>query len=229
MKAMFLSDFVVLKKRVVRYTMLWAVLTFGVSVFMGTTPLIVLYIGVINPVMALKTMMLSENAGGWEGQRLALPLSRRDVILGHYAFFAAVTCASVAVGALAYAASCFAAGAFPALAVMRPAAPFDPASLALCSGAATAFALMMLGVQLPLAVRFGFDGVARYAAVAFLTAFLLGQQLMARSGLVANGTLALAGTAGQSLLLSASLVALGAVFYAGSATVALRLYAQKDF
>ncbi|CAK7041890.1 MAG: hypothetical protein PEGG_01763 [Paraeggerthella hongkongensis] len=231
MKAAMLSDLIVMKDKLVRITACWMLITFVTSVIAGNTPLVVIYVAIVNPIMTCSALFLTESASGWEGPRLALPLSRKNVVDGRYAALAAVTAASVATGALAYAAGCLATSIFPGLALLREAASFDFASLALCCASAVAFAAFALGVMMPLNLRFGYEGALKYAPAIFVLALALIPQALGPSGLnlLAIGAPALEGSSSQILLLSASLVALGATWYVGSASVAAQLYERRSF
>ena len=199
MKAAMLSDLIIMKDRPVRMTACWMLITFVTSVIVGNIPLIVIYVAIANPIMTCSALFLTESASGWEGPRLALPLSRKNVVDGRYAALAAVMAASVATGALAYAAGCLAAFA---LGVMMP-----------------------LNLRFGYEGALKYAPAIFVLALALIPQALGPSGL----NLLAAGAPALEASSSQILLLSASLVALGATWYVGSASVAARLYERRSF
>lgn len=230
MKAMILSDLAIMKRPILRYTALLLAVVAVSLVFVSNTPLILLYVGPIQAFAAVQYLMMEAEKSGWEGVRLALPLSRAQVIAGRYASLALVAGGTILLAALLYVLATALEFAFPALGGLAPfSAPFDASLLALGIGGAVAVTLFLLGAMLPILTRMSATTGMRWALVALMLALMLGLQAFFKSGLFSNGALMPTASHGQVLLLAVGFAALGATFYAASATIAVRLYEQRDF
>ena len=230
MKAMIASDLLMLKKSMVQSAVLLAIAVLAISLMTGGSPLTLLYVTPIIAFIALQYFQQEAGKAGWEQSRLAMPLSRGQVITGRYASLAIVVAASTVLGAMI----CLAAGgvlvAIPAFAqfAIHP-LPADAPTFALVFGGVIGSTLILLGLLLPFVAHFGAVDGMRYAPGLVLSAVMLGYFGLFSSGILQNGTLPLPDSFAAALVLSLGLLAMGATFYLASATIAIRLYNKRDF
>lgn len=232
MKAMILTDLFTLKKQLLQTGAAWAAVLLAISIVMFNSPVYILYVGPLEALMVMQGLMLDEEKGAWAGTRLALPLSRSQIIGGRYASLAIVVVGAVALAALIYVFVAVLSFAFPAVGgIARFQMAFDASTLILCIGLAIALALVVLGLTLPLIARFKSVNGMRYALAGVNFLFLIGIMIAMNpsTGLFAPGALALPNSPGGIPLLAAALVVMGSAFYVASATIAIRLYNKRDF
>ena len=221
-----------------RFVPLMAVVIACLSVIMGwqgpeTAAGSSAFISVFALLIFSMNLSAQDDANGWSAYRLALPLSRRDVVLGRYAAIGLLVGVSMVV---------YVAGACVGL--LLGGSLFDGA-LAQSEGVATTWGFMLfgmgaalalgsvfVGIIVPLVFRFGSERVMKFYPLIMIVMVLgptLGLQAfggdliamleslfaaLTSPGVLAVGTVALFGAA----LLIAAL----------SATVSLRLYRTRD-
>lgn len=232
MKAMIMTDLYTLKKQLVQTGAAWAAVLLVISIVMFNSPIYILYVGPLEALMVMQGLMLDEEKGAWAGSRLALPLSRSQIITGRYASLAIVVVGAIALAAIIYLLVAILGFVFPTIGeIARFQMAFDASTMILCIGLAFALALITLGLTLPLIARFKSVNGMRYALAAVNFLFLIGIMVAMNpsTGLFASGTPALAGGPGSIVLLAAALVVMGGAFYVASATIAIRLYNKRDF
>lgn len=172
---------------------------------------------------------------GWAAFRLTMPLSRRDVVVGRYAF---VLMGSVAVSALIAAIVC-ALGALES-AVEMPAMLADVLRITpegLQTGAFTfvfcgVMGTLIAAVSMPVFFRFGqtkatqwLPFIMMFLGVApFMLAGFLGEEAVA----ALQSALAFAETGEGLAVLAAGAAVFATVCYAASALVSVRLYVSRD-
>ena len=231
MRTAFLMDFMVVKRRTAKYLAILAVATIVLMAIMGPLPWITLYTGLLAPLMAMQVLLVNDERHGWQGFRLALPLTRRDAVLGRFALLAAVTAAGVAVGV----AGCLLAEACvlwaPALTgAMRYPYSFGGPTLALSVAASFFIPLVMVGVSLPLAMRLGYTRTVQFIPALFMMVFPLAPLFLSpRSDFMASAFAAFATTPMGALGVTSGLLVAACAFYAASAWLTLRLCEKRDF
>ncbi|WP_080799421.1 ABC-2 transporter permease [Arabiibacter massiliensis] len=230
-KAAFLVDFAVVKRRTAKYLAILAVITVVCMAVMGPLPWITLYTGLLVPLMAMQILLMNDERNGWQGFRLAMPFTRRDAVLGRYAVLAAMSAAGVAVGV----AGCLVAEACvlwaPALtAAMRYPYLFDGSIMALSIAASLFIPLVMAGVSLPLAMRLGYTRTVQFVPVLFMMVFPLAPVLLRPgSGFDASAFMAFATTPEGAVVVTAGLLVVACALYAASAWLTYRLCRKRGF
>lgn len=130
------------------------------------------------PFSFMTNLFAIDELNGWQVFRLALPLSRTQVIGGR-----ALTGLVAVLGALGVAAVL--AALWFALA---PDTVGDlPRAAILMGGAGSAAALLMIGVLMPCVARFGFTKAVRYLPVVLMSALILGMLAVGQWGGLAAG------------------------------------------
>lgn len=232
MRAMLLSDLVVLKKRAAARAALLALSLLGVLVLVNT-PLLALLTGVIAALMTVQELAYGEDgARGWAGQRIALPLSRAEIVAGRYASVAAVSAAAIALADVLVMLVTALFTAFPDLgAPFLHFYPLDLPMLAFWSCAGAALALFASGILLPMVLRRGYAGGVPYAACALMLFAMGALSAMGSHGLnlFSHGGLAFDASPEQMALLATGLLMAGIIWYVASAAIAGRIYAKREF
>lgn len=230
-KAAFLVDLAVAKQRTAKYLAILAAATVVLMAVAGPLPLIALYTGLLAPLMAMQILLVIDERRGWQGFRLALPITRRDAVLGRYALLAAVTAAGVAVGM----AGCLLAEACvlwapPLAGAMRYPHAFDGPMMALSVAASSFIPLVMVAVSLPLAMRLGYTRMVQFVPVLFMLVFPLAPALLnPKSDFMASAFAAFATTPAGALVVAGGLLVAACALYAASAWLTCRLCAKRDF
>ncbi|MSA61054.1 hypothetical protein GKE55_04320 [Gordonibacter pamelaeae] len=119
MKAMFLMDFITVKKLLRRYLLLLLGMGGAAALMMGSHPGIIPYFGMISVVSVAQALALYDDRRDWSRFRLTMPLTRTGVVLGRYAFLAAVAVAGTLMGVAVYLAATLAVQGVPAYAGAR--------------------------------------------------------------------------------------------------------------
>ncbi|WP_139650601.1 ABC-2 transporter permease [Raoultibacter phocaeensis] len=237
MKAMILSDLLTVKKYMRQQALLYTVIVIALSVFMGNLYMIVPFLGVMMPFSLAFTLLAYDERNNWEQFRLALPLSRKNVIAGRYASLAIVLLFGIVLGL----AACLVVIGISTLVPGIPerfglSANFSAQEIILSTVAPIGMIAVMLSITLPLIARFGMTKAVRYVPVFFLVIILFvvgsGQiftfdftAVMPFLSTVASmmetipGTLAIAGV----------VIAVGTVIYALSCVLSMKLYAKREF
>lgn len=228
-------DFVVMRSAASSILLTSAVVVVALVVGMRSLLSPLAAVAAMVPLLVFTTLGACDDNGGWGSFRLALPLSRAQVVLGRYASLLLVALASGLV--------LFGLGA--AVWTIASSAPGDFA-VALCGSvglgrlaagvcAALACALAACAVALPLFVRFGLSKGVRFVPLVVAIAFAFGMAAMSSSGSPLEGTSWGIGfiqwlDAGEVHFLVAAVVILAGVLllYAASAFVAVRLYSKRE-
>lgn len=232
MKTMIIADFLYSKKQLMHIVGIFGVLSLATSFMTGGSPLIMLLIAPIMTVMTAQAFLQEGGTSGWESFRLALPLSRGQVVAGRYATFALIIAGSTLFGALLSLAVFGIQTAFPALGQFSLwQTPFDPAGIVLCFCASISGTLILIGAVLPLIMHFGAINSMRYAIAGVMVAAMLGFYALGPSGagLIQHGRLLTQAPFGEIALLGTGLLVMSAAFFVASATIAIRLYNRRDF
>lgn len=186
------------------------------------------------PFSTMANLFVTDEANGWQTFRLALPLSRGQVMGGRSLTGAVVIVAALALVVLLSVLWCAFVGAEgEALRVAL-----------LCGGAGSALAFLMIGTLMPVVARFGFTRAVRYIPM-LLVALMVGGALA-----VSHLLRSMAGTQWAQACLDAlqgfdqwfstgsllsvvlvvlGAVALGALVYALLCLLACRIYQKREF
>lgn len=228
-------DFVVMRSAASSILLTSAVVVVALVVGMRSLLSPLAAVAAMVPLLVFTTLGACDDNGGWGSFRLALPLSRAQVVLGRYASLLLVALASGLV--------LFGLGA--AVWMVASSAPGDFA-VALCGSvglgglaagvcAALSCALAACAVALPLFVRFGLNKGVRFVPLFVAIAFAFGMAAMSSSGSPLEGTSWGIGfiqwlDAGEVHFLVVAVVVLAGVLllYAASAFVAVRLYSKRE-
>ena len=188
---------------------------------------------VMLPFSFMTNLFATDELNGWQAFRLALPLSRGQVIGGR-ALTGVVTAVSMFVLVVALAAAWYALG--PGDAEMLQ--PF-----ALVAAAGCALALVTTGILMPFVARFGFTkavrlvpmGVVLVVVLAFLVVSrvpdipVLGVAAEWLSGLNASADALADGSVWTAVACAAAIVGVAAVVYGLLCLLAARLYRAREF
>lgn len=237
MKAMFLMDFATTKKLLRRYLLLLLGMGGIAALIMGSHPGIIPYFGELLAVSVAQALAMHDDQRDWSRFRLVLPLTRADVVLGRYAFLAAVAAAGTLIGVTVYLLVTLAGQSVPAYAaIAMRSGGLDVIGLAWSVAVSLALAFVTGGVMLPAFLNFGFANATRYAM-----AFLMMASILAINPVInvwvrpeaappfLHGLASLAASP-ESFLVAAGVLATAALaFYAVSCAVGLAIYRRIDF
>ena len=232
MKAMIITDFISMKNMLKQTALLWIVLLLALSVVAFNSSVYTLYAGPLEATMIMQGFMLGEEKGKWVGARLALPLSRSQVVMGRYASLAIIAVGATLLAAFVHLFVGAVDFAFPAVAEIayRHVEP-DLSTLVVFMGGSIALSLLLMGVSLPFIARFESVKGITYAFAAIDFALMVGMMVAINpsSGLFVNGVAAFTTGPANALLLAVGLAAAGCALYVASATIAVRLYSKREF
>lgn len=231
MKAMFMSDLQVAKK----YLGQQLVVALLVGCVIGFTTeslyLIVPMLTVVIPFSLAFTIIAYDERGDWQQFRLALPLSRVDVITGRYASIGALVLLGAATG-LVLTGIILVAGQV-ALDGMVPPALLEDLSwqgIMLATGLGITIILLMLSVTLPLVSRFGMTKAVRYLPLAMVLIVLLagtGVSDFQMPPFVID-LVTWVNTPSGTVVVSLGVVAIAVLLYAASTALSVKLYAKRE-
>lgn len=228
---MFMSDLQVAKK----YLGQQLIVALLVGCIIGFTTeslyLIVPMLTVVIPFSLAFTIIAYDERGDWQQFRLALPLSRADVITGRYASIGVLVLVGAATG-LVLTGIILAAGQV-ALDGMVPPALLEELSwqgVMLATGLGITIILLMLSVTLPLVSRFGMTKAVRYLplAMVLITMFVFagGQDFQLPSFVI--DFITWVNTPAGTLVASIGIVAIAVAIYALSTALSVKLYAKRE-
>ena len=237
MKAMFLMDFVTVKKLLRRYLLLLLGMGGAAALMMGSHPGIIPYFGVISAISTAEALALYDDRRDWSRFRLTMPLTRTGIVLGRYAFLAAVAVAGTLMGVAVYLTATLVVQGVPAYAalVLRPGG-FDAIGLAWFAAVSLALALVVGGIMLPTFFSFGAGNGPRYAMalVMMVSVLAIGPivNVWARpeaAPAFLGGLVSLATSSETFLAVAGALVASAFALYAISCAACLAAYRRRDF
>lgn len=224
MRRMFLCDLVVIRRQLPQIVLTCLICALVVGVFSRASEIIITMAALMITYMVVVSLSAYDDASGWAAFRLALPLSRRDVVLGRYATMVVTCLASAALGiALSAIVDVAEAAVLPAVA--------GEAQLAAGWNFSDALALALIGVSLSLAymavilpiyLTFGTTKGTRLLVVLL---FIAPAALIGASGGIISSIPEQA-TTGAIVLVALPVIAL--VLFAISAALSMRLYARRD-
>lgn len=187
----------------------------------------------IPAALALSAAALDEQ-GGWERFRIALPLSRRDVVCGRYACGAVLAAAGVACGAvvavIVMVAHAAAPGALPNAASL--AKTFELETVVCCLLASAACALLLLSLMLPIAFKMGMSaGLRLMPVIAVFVVVIVGIFVNSSDNLGVNleaAINAVFATPASAVAAVLAILVVAFAIYAASCVIACRLYSSRE-
>lgn len=231
MKAMLLSDFAILEKRLMHHAKLIAIAVVALLV-MVNTPLVVLFVGLPEALAAVAQLTKDEDGKhGWEKLRAALPLSRTEIVIGRYLTVALVAVTSIVLADVLVVLVSLLYSALPAIGLpLLYFVELDLLQVALWTCVGIALALFVAGLLLPFVLMKGYTGAIPTATAALMALVMVAFWALGSRGaqFFSLGGLSFDATAPQIVLLSLGMLALGAAWYAASAALATRLYAKRE-
>ena len=230
MKAMFLSDVIAVRKYLKQQTIIAFVVGIFVAAMSGSLYAIPPFIGFMIAFSISLTVIALDEASNWQGFRLALPLSRADVVRGRYASLLALTCYSTLLGVLAALIAYGLALLFPGVSQLAElaGAGLDGFAMAFVAVLLVFLCSVLLAIMLPLCFCFGMTKAIRWVPLVAVLAFVLffagvGGDVTSVAWIV-NVFDALLTPVGL-----AAMVALTVVVYGGSCLLAGKLYLKREF
>ncbi len=231
MKAMFLSDLLIAKKYLPQQLISGLLVSVFMALVMQNLYVVTPALSVMVPFGVAFTVLAFDERDNWQQFRLALPLSRTNVITGRYASFALLIVLGVATGLVAT-------GLLMSVATVAKDIPlladlmmnFSWQAIVVTAVAGTAFILVTLSATLPLFSRFGMTKGVRFApfiaVFGSVGLFVLGgtyaaPEFIAQVGAwiqTTEGTLAVSGIA----------LAGSVALYALSCLLSVKLYQNRE-
>lgn len=249
MKAMILSDFIVMRRYLVQVCVTCLIVSLPIAMIVNTSLAgIGACFGAMVPMLYLFPVAAYDELNDWQTYRLTLPVSRREVILGRYLSLLAVALTAALLGVIVS----YLVGAAVDLTGTggaRGPSDADASSEALFAGLAlasnppeaiwgsgalgAAMALLMGAIVLPIIARVGMTKSARYFPVVvvliMLTAFIAFGEDGPLSGYVPEVAKWLL-TSDSAVGILVALFGLGMILvYGASLLIAIRSYASREF
>lgn len=235
MKAMILSDLIIMREYLAQQSAIG--LAVGVLLaFVTENPYIVSpFISVMVGGTCAITVLALDERNGWERYRIAMPISRANVVYGRYASLAIAVAVGLVVGLVASLAAMALASAFMAMGydvdgVRALGEGIDPGAYTLSASMGLLLITVALAVTLPLAMRSGMTKAVRF--IPMLIALVV---ILVSAAIGSNGTRLVAefldgifaDPSGPTMLAVASAAA-SIALYAASAAIAARLYEARE-
>ncbi len=170
MKAMIMSDLLIAKKYLLQQLGVSIAVGIFITVMIGNLYVAAPMVGVMIPFSLTITILALDERANWQQFRLALPMSRSNVIAGRYVSFALLALLGIAAGLLVTL-------VMVAVAQIAPGVPqladlmgnFSWQTMLFASIAGLAIILVMLSVTMPLFSRFGMTKGVRYLPLLIIT------------------------------------------------------------
>ena len=235
MKSMFLDDLAIMRWYLVQTYGICVAIGMFMGVGMGSLLTMGACIAGMIPLFTAFSLLSYDELNNWQAYRLAMPLSRSDIVSGRYLCILAVALASALLGF----ATSLLVGLIAQLlgpASMLAALSFENNPLEIVA-ASTLFglsaSLIMAAALIPPAMKSGMTKGVRFAPFIIMFIFLAGTSLLGDDGVLMPyipRMLGLFGSGGMGVVVAAGVVCLIAlVLLAISHQVTRRLYATRDF
>lgn len=231
MKAMLMSDLLIAKKYLPQQLGIALVVGLFITFMIGNLYVAAPMVAVMVP-FSLTIMILSlDERANWQEFRLALPISRTDVIAGRYASFALLSLLGVAVGLVLTLAIIAAAQLLPNVTELASLmANFSWQAILFTCVAGLTILLVMLSIVMPLFSRFGMTKGVRYVPLLIIFGVFIAFSLDGNgppTELLANINMLLESPLG-TIGLAAGIVAIVVALYVSSAALSVKLYAKRQ-
>ncbi len=237
MKTMILSDFIAIRHSIIQTFAIAAFIGAVCAIAFGNVIVMTACICAAVPIGFLFGLAAIDDRKDWSGYRLSMPLSRRDVVTGRYAFLALVmVAAGLASIVLSWVFSLIVSGLMPSLgigvALTNDTVPLfagDSVDLLFALMTAFTFVLFALAITLPLVMRFGLTRAIRFVPVAFCIVFLIVFFAAGDSAILESVAHAIEHSLALQIAVPVAGFAVAACCFAASAALSVRLYAHREF
>ena len=226
MKAMIMSDLLIAKKYLLQQLGVSIAVGIFITVMIGNLYVAAPMVGVMIPFSLTITILALDERANWQQFRLALSMSRSNVIAGRYVSFALL--ALLGIATLVMVAVAQIAPGVPQLADLM--GNFSWQTMLFASVAGLAIILVMLSVTMPLFSRFGMTKGVRYLPLLIIIGVFFAFQLDGNGPppeFVANVLNLLESPAG-TIAIAAGVLAITAAVYAISAVISTKLYQKRE-
>ncbi len=231
MKAMILSDMLTAKKYLVQQLVVALLVGGFVCIVMENLYVVAPMLAVLIPFSLAFTIIALDERGDWQQFRLALPLSRADVVVGRYLSLGLLALIGMVTGLVLT-------GLVIAAAQLLPSVPqlanlmtnFSWQAVLFSSVIGLAVILFMLAITMPLVSRFGMTKAVRYLPLIVIIGVMLlltGLKDFEAPAFLLDFIAWVATPAGTVAVAAGTLIIM-LVLYALSATVAVKLYAKRE-
>ena len=223
MKAMVVSDFMIAKKYLIQQLITASIVGVFIAIMLETPYVVAPAVGVMIPFSLSIVILSLDERADWQQFRLALPLTRADIIRGRYASLALISLAGVVGGLLV---------TFLLVALAHAVLLVDYSwqAIAFACVASLVIILLMLSLIMPLFSRFGMTKGVRYLPLVVVFAVVIGFQVGGNSApaeFLSNVSDLLETPAGTAAV-AAGTLAVVAALYAASAALSVKLYAKRE-
>ncbi len=231
MKAMIMSDLLIAKKYLVQQLGIAIVVGIFICIMIGNLYVVTPAVGVMIPFSLIIMILSLDERANWQQFRLALPISRGDVIRGRYVSFLLLALLGIAVGLLTAFLVIVAAQLMPNVPQLADLmANFSWQALLMVSVAGISIILVMLAIVMPLFSRFGMTKAVRYLPLLIIfgvwIAFTLPQNGPPPAFVL--DVLNLLETPAGTVAVAAGILAIVAVAYVISAIISTGLYKKRE-
>lgn len=231
MRAMLISDLLILKKYLVMQTGISIVLGVAMAFMLGNIYVIPPIIGLTGPFALVFSLIALDERGSWEQFRLVLPLSRADIMCGRYASLALVALGCLVFGFIVFGVIAAAAAALPGVAVLSDLlVNFSWQALVFAAAISLGFIVIIFSFILPLIARFGMTKAVRLVPIVIV----FGVVIVFNVGPTYGAPQLLSDLAAWILSPEGTLGAIGiivlvtAILYAASCALSVKLYERRE-
>ncbi len=235
MKPMFLNDLTIMRWYLVQTYGICVAVGLFMGVAMGSLLTMGACIAAMIPLLTAFSLLSYDELNNWQAYRLAMPLSRNDIVSGRYLCILAVALASALLGlATSFLVGLIAQLLGPASMIAALSFESNPPGLVVAS---TLFglgaSLIMAAALIPPAMKSGMTKGVRFAPFIIMFVFLAGASLLGDDGVLAPyipRMLDLFGSSDMGAVAAAGIMCVAAlVLLAISHQATRRLYATRDF
>lgn len=236
MKAMILSDFIIIKNLLPQQILITVVVAVLVALGMSSIYAIIPAVIFMGAFTATFNLVAMDESNNWERYRLSLPLSRTQIVTGRYAFTFIFTLASIAMGYV------IALVLIVIVQILGDAFPFPELSkgieatswpiMGILSAVSLAGIQGFVAITFPLMFRFGMNRAVRFIPVVFFAViFGASTMLFSQGGLATGINDFVAQLSTPEGILVAVVVSLlgGAIIYGISCLASTKLYKGREF
>lgn len=231
MKAMIMSDLLIAKKYLSQQILVAMVVGVFITVMIGNLYVAAPAIGVMIPFSLVITILALDERANWQQFRLALPMSRVDVIAGRYVSFVLLALFGIAVGLITTLLVVVAAQLVPSVPQLADLmVNFSWQAILFVCVISVSIILIMLSITMPVFSRFGMTKGVRYLPLLIIIGVFLAFQLSGDGpppAFLAN-LMNLLETPIGTVAISGAVLAIVAAVYAVSAVVSVKLYKKRE-
>lgn len=231
MKAMIMSDLLIAKKYLSQQILVAMVVGVFITVMIGNLYVAAPAIGVMIPFSLVITILALDERANWQQFRLALPMSRVDVIAGRYVSFVLLALFGIAVGLITTLLVVVAAQLVPSVPQLADLiVNFSWQAILFVCVISVSIILIMLSITMPVFSRFGMTKGVRYLPLLIIIGVFLAFQLSGNDqppAFLAN-LMNLLETPLGTVALSGGILAIVAAVYAVSAVISVKLYKKRE-